>query len=366
MATAQLHHLSITIPRPITAQDLPALAADLFGVRDLDPVAVRQPKGRHGYRECYSLQDQEGELVAILLDGCGTLINTAHITIHGRAWERGRIDPVHVCRWAMDNRAWSTGVHLAMDDTGHILPWPQIQEISTSPKWDKDICTTLCRPRKDKATGETVGAPVMLTSQTGTTLYYGVRESDTSVCAYDRRGTLRIEYRTRTRGGATEIVRRIAEGDDLGTLTAGVLARVLRFKAQGPGRKDHRPLAPWWEEFLGSAEPIQLPRHRPTTHRSPWYVPPTRADKARKAVQRCLVGDATDSQVIGALRDLIDAVDTAGIEFGSSPCNYQSPLTKVEQNQGVTKPCFAGSLPPVLPVSGHHIDLPDFCPEITF
>lgn len=370
MSQCTLHHLSATIPRPLTAQDLPALVAELIGVQDLDPLTVRQGKGRYGYREYYSLRDDDGELVAILLDGQGTVQGTSHITIHGRAWEKGQIDPAHVCRYVMDRNGWATETHLAMDDDAHILPWSMIREISTSPRWDSDITTTLCRPRKDSRTGETVGAPVMLTSQTGTTIYFGVRESDTSVCIYDRRDALRVEYRTRTRGGATEIVRRIADGDDLGTLTAGVLARVLRFHVPGPGRKDRRPVARWWTDFLGSVEPVQLPRHRDQRHRSPWYVAPTRADKVKRSVQRHLTGDERDGPVLDVLREIVageDAMKIIATEWdtpgaGNQPCNYQSQFSKVELEQQVTSSVLSGSLTQVTPVSVSH----DFLPDLSF
>jgi len=364
-----MHHLSVTLPRSLTAADLPALVADLFDVRDLDPLAVKQAKGRHGYREYYSLRDKEGELVAILLDGQGTVRNTSHITIHGRAWEKGQIDPAHVCRYVMARNGWATEIHLALDDDAHLLPWTTIREISTSPRWDHDISTTLCRPRKDSRTGETVGAPVMLTSQTGTTLYFGVRQSDTSVCVYDRRDVLRVEYRTRTRGGATEIVRRIAEGDDLGTLTAGVLARVLRFHVPGSGRKDRRPVTEWWTDFLGSAEPVQLPRHRPPEYRSPWYTPPTRADKVRRSITRQLTGDEGDGPVLDVLREIVadreaeEAIAAAwNTPDGNRPCNYQSQDSKPTEKQVVIQPEIAGNLTLAQPVAGFH----DFAPEITF
>lgn len=362
MSRCTMHHLSFTVPVALVAPDLPAVVADLFGIQGLDPLAIRQPKGRHGYREYYSIRDADGEFIAIFLDGHGNLQDTAHFNIHGRAWDTGQIDPAYVCRWVIGQHGWATEIHSALDDAESILPWTTIQEISLSPRWDHDITTTLCRPRRGRP-----GCPTQERNHYGTTVYFGDRKADTTVCFYDERPALRVEYRTRTRGGATEIVRRVAEGDDLGTLTAGILARVLRFHVPGSGRKDRRPVVSWWSDFLDSVEPVQLPRHRPAKYRAPWYVPPTRRDKVLRAVSRHLVGDATDAPVLDALQNVIDdaaAKRQIAAEWGNGnqPCNYLQQDSNDEQYQTVASHNLSGNLTHALPLSDFH----DFCPEITF
>lgn len=336
MAVCQLHHLAFTLPQGLTVADLPALVADWFGVPDLDPLDVRQTKGRNGHNECYSLRSPDGaELIAILLDGAGSLRGTSRIEVHGRAWETSEIDAVYVCQQIIARQGWGTEIHLAADDTDSLLPWDTIQAVSLSPNWEQDITTTLCRQRISRRTGESEGAPTMTTSHTGASVYYGVRASDTSVCIYDRRGPLRVEYRTRTRAGSTDIIRRIAEGEEIGTITAGVLARVLRFHEPGGRRKDRRPVCAWWSDFLGAVEPIKLPRQRDARHKSPWYVPPTRAQRVTRYISKQLRGDDTDAPVMDAIRGMVAdanarqqvAEEWNRSETGIRPCNYQSQFS---------------------------------------
>ncbi len=304
--TAHVHHLSATIPRTTPAADLPALVADLLGIHGLDPLAVQQ-RGRNGYRTCYALRTPAGaELVAILTDGTGHGTGTSHIIIHGAAWEAADLDPRRVAEYIMDRGGWSTEVHLAADDTAGILPWQTIRDMSIREDWDSHISTTLCRRRVSTRTGHTEGDPALVASATGASIYYGTRSSHTSICIYDRRGLIRVEYRTRTRGGATDILRRLADGEDLGAMISGIIRRCLRFHAPGRGRKDRRPVAAWWDDFLGASAPIQLPRHRPSGHRSPWYVPPTLAEKTRRYITRHLTGDpVADAETIDTIRALV-------------------------------------------------------------
>jgi len=367
MTRSQLHHLSATIPQGLTAADLPGLVADWFGIAGLDPEAIRQPKGRHGYSSLYALRDSDGaELVAVLLNGTGTLRGTSHVTMHGRAWEVGDLDPVHICSQIMARCGWATEVHLALDDTAGLLPWDQIKGVSTCPGWANDITSTTCRPRLNRRTGTREGDPVLLTGAGGATVYFGTREADTSVAFYDRRGPLRVEYRTRTRGGATDITRRISEGEDIGLIASGVIARCLRFHASGTGRKDRRPVAEWWTQFLSGAEPIQLPRHRSPRHRSPWYVPPTKAERVGRSIARTRSNGRIDPATLDLLRSYVaeeeslQDIDEKWNETknGNQSCNYLSPNSTLLEKQKVSLPVAEFQLP----VAEFH----NFAPDITF
>lgn len=292
MPHCQLHHLSFTLPQALTAADLTQLCRQLFHIDNLDPAAVKLPRGRHGYREAYSLTGDHGaELISIQLSGvAGNLRNTSHIDVHGAALESGGGDQRQLCREIIDRGGWVTRVDLAADDVDGHIPWSEIVECSRAEQYENRITTTTCRPRRNRNTGEMEPSPPVYMRETGESIYYGKPDSDLSVVAYTRRGPVRIETRLRNRAAATEIIRRIADGAEIQELTLGTLRRNLIFHVPGYRRKDRRPIAPWWEAFLTAASPLKLPRQREAGHRSPWCVPPTRASKVRKALERSFAG----------------------------------------------------------------------------
>ncbi|GFO57588.1 hypothetical protein GMSM_45950 [Geomonas sp. Red276] len=292
MPDCQIHHLSFTLPVAMTAADLPQLAKELFHIEGLDPAAVKLPRGRNGYRESYTLTGEHGaELISIQLSGvAGNLAGTSHLDVHGDALEAGGFDVLHLCREIVARRGWVTRVDLAADDTGGVLPWAEIVECSRSDQYENRITTTTCRPRKNRKTGTMEPNPPTYMRETGESLYFGELDSDLSICAYTRRGPVRVEARIRNRAAATDVVRRIAEGEAIHDLTLGVLRRNLTFHVAGWKRKDRRPAAPWWSSFLDSAPAVKLLRQRPDSNRSPWFVPPTRTDRALKAIKRHLAG----------------------------------------------------------------------------
>lgn len=324
MPHCHVHHLSLTLPQPITADDLPQLVLDLFDIQGLDPAAVRLPRGRHGYREAYSLSGPRGDaLIDILVGGVARNVKgTLHFDIHGAAFEAG-LDVVHVCREIINRHGWVTRIDLAADDIDGVLPWPEIVECCHADQWEERITTTTCRPRLDRKTGTMEPCPPVYLREVGETIYYGRQDSDLSICMYTRRGPVRAETRIRNRAAATDAARRIAGGEDLTAITTGVLSRNLKFHVAGLKRKDRRPVCEWWDAFLGSAPAIKLPRQRDHGHRNPWYVPPTRADKVRKTVQRHLAGANPEAtiQVLDTLRALIadHDLDAAIEEFGNRP-----------------------------------------------
>lgn len=310
----QLHHLALTLPATTTETTLPRLMQELFGIDGIDPADIRLPRGRHGYREAYRLTGEHGaELINILLDGvAGNLKGTTHIVVHGAALEMGVIDVDQLCREIIGRRGWITRVDLAADDRAGLLPWPEIVEASGPDQWENRITTTTCRHRLNRKTGEREPNPPVYLRSDGETVYFGKASSDLSVCLYTRRGPVRVEIRIQNRAAATEIVRRIAAGEGVGTLTARVLRRNLIFHVPGFRRKDRRKVSPWWQAFLGSAEAIKLPRQRGDTHRNPWHIPLTRAGKACKAVQRHLAGASMEqtAEILEVLRAIISEQDT--------------------------------------------------------
>lgn len=378
MPRCHLHQIGFTLPAGLSAADLPQLVAELFSIYGLDPAAVKQPAGRHGYAESYSLRTEHGaEIISILCRPRSRHSpDTTHIAVHGAALESGNIDVPHLCREIMARHGWGTDVHLAADDTDGILPWADIMACSAADTWTDRVTTTTCRPRKNPKTGEMEDCPPTYLRSTGETIYYGQSDSDLSVCMYTRRGPVRVETRIRNRAAATEIIRRISGGEDIGTITAGILRRNLKFHVAGTRRKDRRPVCPWWARFIGDAEQITLPRTRDPQHRSPWYVPPTTADKVSKYVTRFLAGESR-ADVLDCLRAIVaeesaaDATDAFGEDAGGNgPYDYVSPISTPQPESlvlsGVTEIAVD-----VSPISSHvssvsTFDPATFCPEITF
>lgn len=308
MPHCQLHHIAFTLPSQLTADELPQIVSDLFNIDGLDPAAVRLPGGRHGYREAYSLSSNGVELISILSNGAArNTKGTCHVVVHGAALDAGGFDPAHLCREIIRRRGWGTRIDLAADDVDGVLPWEEIMECCQPDQYQNRLTTTTCRPSRNPETGKIEDTPPVYMRQQGETLYLGNADSDVSICLYTRRGPVRVEGRIRNRAAATDLIRRIADGEDITVLTLGVLSRNLKFHVPGYRRKDRRPTTAWWENFISAVAPLKLPRQRAQGHRSPWYVPPTRAIKVTKAVQRSLAGATeTDIQaIIAALSDLL-------------------------------------------------------------
>lgn len=314
MPQCQLHHLAFTLPAPITDVDLPRLVRELFNIEGLDPATVRLPRGRNGFREAYSLTGEHGaELISILLDGVSrNSKGTAHFVVHGDALDMDGIDVPHLCREIIRMRGWGTRLDLAADEHKRPLPWEKIVECCRADQWENRITTTTCRPRRDHKTGGMVPSPPVYLREVGESLYFGKHDSDLSICMYTRRGPVRVETRIRNRAAATDIIRRIAEGEDINVITAGILRRNLKFHVFGYGRKDRRPVCDWWEQFLGNVIPLKLPRQRENRHRNPWYIPPTRADRVEKAVGRHLAGASAEdtAAILRVVRRIMEDHDT--------------------------------------------------------
>lgn len=192
---------------------------------------------------------------------------------------------------------------------------------------------------------------------------------------YTRRGPVRVETRIRNRAAATDVIRRIADGEDIGAITAGILSRNLKFHVAGTRRKDRRPICEWWDTFLGSVEPIQLPRHRDKKHRSPWYVPPTTADRARKYIANLLHGDATDGPVVDVLRAVVadhDATVEIAAAFAPTPetgngrYDYVSPISSSQSNLLDLLHSLNVSGDVISISSSRPFDISTFAPEIVF
>jgi hypothetical protein len=285
-----LHHLGFSLPLALTAADLPQLCVELFGIEGINPDTVRQSESRHGYAEWYSLRGEHGaELVSILLQGMkGNRQGTSHIDIHGAALEQDGLDVRHICQEIINRRGWGTSIHLAADDHNNLLPWEEIKECCLYDQYKNRITTHLCKPSKDRKTGKMQDNPPVFLREQGETLYLGKADSDTSICMYTRRGPVRVEIRLRNRAVTTDVIRRIAAGEELGEFTAGIIRYNLAFHVPGSRRKDRRPVCQWWTDFLGNTEALRLPRVRDNRHISPWYVPCNLADVVEKGIRRHL------------------------------------------------------------------------------
>jgi hypothetical protein len=300
----QLHELGFTLPQGLTAADLPQLFADFFGLQGIDPDTIQQPKGRNGYYELYTLKGEHGaDLISVCLQGAGSLKGTSHILIHGDALEIGNIDPVAVAGEIISRRGWGTSAHLALDDHDSLLPWQEIKDCCSYSEYSDRLITRLCKPSKDRKTGQRKDNPPTLLIEEGETLYLGKRKSDTSICFYNRRGPIRVELRMTDRGQVTELLQRVATGSDIGPIAAGLLRHNLVFVEAGRPRKDRRPVCQWWIDFLGNAEKLTLSRQRDINHRSLWYAPTDPVTRREKILRQQLEGKHGDAMRL-MIRDL--------------------------------------------------------------
>lgn len=363
MPYCHIHHLAVTLPQALTEADLPQLLQDLFGISDVDPAAIKDRTGRHGYRSRYTLKGEHGgELVSILLDGVGrNLTGTSHIVIHGVALELGRLDVPAICQQILERNGWAAEIHLAADDHAGLLPWEEIKDASRFDRYRDRITTRLCKPSKDLKTGELKENPPVLMVEEGESLYFGKASSETSLCLYTRRGPIRAEVRLRNRATATDVVSRIAAGDDLGPITAGLLRHNLVFHDPGYMRKDRRPVCQWWNDFLEGAEVLTLPKARQIRNRSPWYVRPDPLARLREEIIRQL--DGPDSEKAGQM--LAEIMETWGATFRTQNSAYDCVganstgpnsvgFSEVEVTAFVPPPRYFQTIPN------------DFAPDITF
>jgi hypothetical protein len=287
----QLHELGFTLPQALSADDLPQLFADFFNLPGIDPETIRQPKGRNGYYELYTLKGEHGaDLISICIRGAGNLQGTSHLLIHGDALETGKLDVVAIASDIVMKSGWGTSAHLALDDHDNLLPWQEIKDCCTYGAYSDRLITRLCKPSKDRKSGEMKDNPPTLLIEEGETLYLGKRKSDTSICLYNRRGPIRVELRLSDRGQVTDLLQRIAAGDDIGPIAAGLLRHNLVFVGAGHRRKDRRPVCQWWIDFLGNAEKQTLSRHRGDNHRSAWYAPADPVSRLQKRLSKEMQG----------------------------------------------------------------------------
>jgi len=287
----QLHELGFTLPQALSADDLPQLFADFFNLPGIDPDTIRQPKGRNGYFELYTLKGEHGaDLISVCIRGAGNLQGTSHVLLHGEALETGKLDVVAIASDIIMKSGWGTSAHLALDDHNNLLPWQEIKDCCAYAAYSDRLITRLCKPSKDRKSGEMKDNPPTLLIEEGETIYLGKRKSDTSICIYNRRGPIRVELRLSDRGQVTGLLQRIAAGDDIGPIAAGLLHHNLAFVQAGRRRKDRRPICQWWVDFLGNAEKQTLSRHREVNHRSPWYAPADPVTRLEKKLRGELVG----------------------------------------------------------------------------
>jgi hypothetical protein len=299
MTQISIHELAFTLPTGTTAEELPQLLRNLFSLEDIDPDSIKLPKGRQGYLEAYALKSPHGaELLSVYSRGTGAQRGTTHIVVHGAAWESGDINPATLAVKIITFRGyghsagygWGVSAHIALDDHGGLLPWSEIKEACAFDQYQNRITTRLCKPSRDKQTGEMKQNPPVLMIEQGETVNLGKRTSATSLCMYTRRGPVRVELRIKDPGIVTDLLKRLATGEPLHPIATGLVRHNLSFVEPGDGRKDRRPVCPWWLAFLQDALPTRLGRVRSEENRSPFYAPPDPYELIEKDYRRHLNG----------------------------------------------------------------------------
>ena len=288
----QFHELGFTLPIGHSAATIPQFFADFFQLPGIEPGEIRQPKGRNGYLEHYALKSEHGgELVSISCQGNGNLKNTTHIMIHGSALDTGSIDVPDIAKKVIALGGWGTSAHLAFDDFDGVLMWEEIKTCCAYSNYQNRLITRLCKPSKDKKNGGMKENPPVLLTEQGQTLYLGQKGSDTVVVFYNRRGPIRCELRLSNRAQVTDLLLRIASGDEVGPVATGILRHYLTFVENGFRRKDRRPQCHWWLDFLGNSEKLSLSRKRSVKQRSPWYTPPNPVHRMEARLRKEISGN---------------------------------------------------------------------------
>lgn len=279
MTQCHVHHMAVTIPQWTSHQEIPALIQRLFGLDGIDPDTIIQKKGRHGYPTLYSLKtDTCAELIGISTASRSESnnSNTTHVIVHGDALEAGNLDPRHIASEILSMGGWCSEIHLAADDHGGVLDFNDIitatdVDAAGGGEWESRVTTTACRPHYDKSIGQRIPTPPRFWKQFGRTVEFPGKSLQ--IVIYDRRGYVRVETRLKSIAAASDVMQRIAAGDNLHSLTLGTLAANLTIHVPGARRKDRKPPIDYWTAFIAGTEPLKLNRDRATANKSPWYKP---------------------------------------------------------------------------------------------
>ncbi|MEA5114228.1 MAG: replication initiation factor domain-containing protein [Geobacteraceae bacterium] len=301
MFTLSIHQFEFTLPKYTKLYEIPALFEQFFAVPVPDPELMKQPRGRHSYPDLYILKSEHGaELIAAATRSRYSKPawsdNTTNITVHGYTFEQNVIDMRGLAKKVLEANGWGTGIDLAFDDLNDELDW---HTIKTAFGWSYDrkkacyvqnldvfrdrTITKLCRPTKNKKTGKMDPGKPRLLSEEGETIELGSKKSDTNIIIYTRRGHIRVELQLRNRDQATDLITRLAAGEDISMRAAELLRAHLNFVEPGKKRKGGRADCQWWLDFLNNAAPADI-WTKPRTNKSPWYAPVDEVKKTENAL----------------------------------------------------------------------------------
>ncbi|WP_298439211.1 replication initiation factor domain-containing protein [Geobacter sp.] len=336
--------VSFTIPRNLDETTLPAIVQELFGL-DFSEFRLIQKK-RNYYKHSYLLSGPNGDkLVEVFADpDTEHNRNTTLFQVSGYALSAYAGNPLSIDVPELFGKVLALGgkptiLHIAMDDTAGRLPWDTMVYMSShdEDRYQKHIVCKSRRPPNTMNNG---------------TIYFGLRSDRNSVCIYrkDRQeGTkfpwIRVEYRTKDRDTAKAIAEKVAAGDNLGPLAAGLIRRHLTFKEAGHKVKYNRPDCSWWVDFLGGVEKMFIsrdiaPRRKPTKERKARTMP---------SIYKDLDSTLKDPS---AFSDFMEYLEARGIldiaRFGHETVEEPETVVELQEPQTVetTAPMYGDMLPP--------------------
>lgn len=243
------------------------------GLAGLDYLTLAaMPRGIHGYRKWH----QAGPAQFWSEGHTGKEDMGVHVVLGSDALSLCRRTPEKIIRGVLGGLGKFTRVDLALDDFAGALDLKKMIEYSR---------TGRCISRADEgsvwesfrlSTGET----------TGLTHYIGSRESDHYFRIYDKRlerikagqdpATLPahwVRIEAELKGPAAEKVSRLLyAGRDAGQATRAILNNYFRFADPKGANRSRWPVAPWWSDFLDTADRLSVARE----------VKPSDLDKRRK------------------------------------------------------------------------------------
>lgn len=227
LETLKFDWISFTIPKTLDENTLPGILCELFGLdfQDFKPI----PKKRNYYRRSFLLSGPNGnKLVEVFADPDTehnrntTLFQVSGFALSAYAGNPLQIDVPELFRGVLALGGKPTVLHICMDDLSGRLPWGEIVELA-SPEYYRDHIVSTSRR-----------VPICLNQET---IYFGEKRDRNSICLYRKdklEGTkfpwVRVEYRTKDRTTAKAIAEKVATGEELGPLAAGLIRRHLTFK----------------------------------------------------------------------------------------------------------------------------------------
>jgi DNA relaxase NicK len=190
-------------------------------------------------------------------------------------------------------------IDIACQDTGNHVPYDEIVRLCSRENFKDRV-----RTRFNRGKGNVPDIKIQPLRR----IQFGSENSDNYLVIYDRQHTedvdfpwLCFEQRITNRQDCEEIIRTLLDGKDAGAYYAGLLRGKLEFLQAGTGKKETRPVEPWWSEFLGDVARCKIKRLPKSMN--PWRLQRERSTDVGKALRT--IRRLEQRQDVGGLQRII-------------------------------------------------------------